>query len=58
MIYILVSGLVNGQVLTSLTATVNGFIKSQLLFDYEEVPDPLIKDDINVSTTEIVFPLH
>ena len=50
--FILVSGFVNGQVLTSLTATVNGFIKSQLLFDYEEVPDPLIKDDINVSTTK------
>ena len=45
-----VSGFVNGQVLTSLTATVNGFIKSQLLFDYEEVPDPLIKEDINVRT--------
>ena len=51
--FILVSGFVNGQVLTSLTATVNGFIKSQLLFDYEEVPDPLIKDDINVSTIKI-----
>ena len=52
--FILVSGFVNGQVLTSLTATVNDFIKSQLLFDYEEVPDPLIKDDINVSTTKIL----
>ena len=52
--FISVSGFVNGQVLTSLTATVNGFIKSQLLFDYEEVPDPLIKDDIHVSTTEIL----
>ncbi len=39
----------NGQLLTSLTASIHGILKSQLLFDYDEVPDPLIKEDINVS---------
>ncbi len=43
------SGFSNGQLLTTLNATVHGMVRSQLLFDYEEVPDPLIRDDVNVS---------
>ena len=43
-------GFYNGQLLVTLSATIEGFCRSHLLFDYEEVPDPLAAHDVMVST--------
>ena len=47
----LFTGYSNGQLLAKLTATVEGICRSRLLFDYEEVPDSLISQDVSVSIT-------
>ena len=47
--FLFLVGFQNGQLLTRISATVEGFCNSRLVFDYEEVPDPLVSRDINVS---------
>ena len=53
--FLVVAGFNNGQVLATLNSTVQGWCKSHLLFDYDEVPDPLINQDIAVSMRK---PIH
>ena len=45
----LVVGYLNGQVLVVQCASIDGFCQPHLLFDHEELPDPLTVHDVAVS---------
>ena len=44
-----VAGYLNGQVLVVQCASIDGFCQPHLLFDHEELPDPLTVHDVAVS---------